>query len=276
MRFRAVIPDDLRHLMRYGGGAMRPGLHLISVDSRGNRYFAARFYLLSDGGVVDLQRPFIGGASGSGLPQYRATGVYEFNAACHPPKSRREVADGERDYIPLDDLAICGRCAQRVLIAVHDRSFESESLFWDFIRQRSALPDERVERDPLKLPNHNCDDFFEALIRKATSERDRRRAERRLVSTDESQISIRPKKPQVTYFIQGNDGGPIKIGKTGRDVSERLRDHQSGSPVRLEVVGVVHRDIEAELHKKFESIRLHGEWFRPEQSLIDEIRRLTK
>lgn len=64
------------------------------------------------------------------------------------------------------------------------------------------------------------------------------------------------------YFIQGVDGGPIKIG-VSIDVIARLRDLQTGSPVRLRLIGVRNGDqaTEADLHIRLSQHRLYGEWF---------------
>lgn len=69
------------------------------------------------------------------------------------------------------------------------------------------------------------------------------------------------------YFVQPEEGGPIKIGVTN-DIDRRLAGLQTGSPVRL----VLRHHIEAgtsgqayalerDLHGRFHSYRLHGEWF---------------
>lgn len=67
----------------------------------------------------------------------------------------------------------------------------------------------------------------------------------------------------VVYFIQGVDGGPIKIGRT-RNLKERLRSIQMSSPVRLRVLAAYRNpdeDAETKLHQRFRVHRLHGEWF---------------
>lgn len=66
------------------------------------------------------------------------------------------------------------------------------------------------------------------------------------------------------YFLQGNDGGPVKIGRSARDPRWRLDSIQTGYPFGdLRVVGLVlgHRDLERELHGRFDASRLRGEWF---------------
>jgi hypothetical protein len=71
------------------------------------------------------------------------------------------------------------------------------------------------------------------------------------------------------YFVQANEGGPIKIG-VAIDVRRRLSGLQNGSPMRLHVLGVVPGDrrLEVELHGRFAADRLHGEWFRETEALF--------
>ncbi|MGH3499336.1 MAG: GIY-YIG nuclease family protein [Nocardioidaceae bacterium] len=74
---------------------------------------------------------------------------------------------------------------------------------------------------------------------------------------------------RAVYFIQSVDGGPIKIG-VSRDPVARLASIQLMSPMRLRIIGVIPeggRRTEQQLHERFASGRLHGEWFRPSTSL---------
>lgn len=78
------------------------------------------------------------------------------------------------------------------------------------------------------------------------------------------------------YFVQAADDrdGLIKIGYASESVQKRLAALQTGSPMRLRLLGVivdVPPDVEKRLHRRFASAREHGEWFRP----TDDIRRLA-
>lgn len=80
--------------------------------------------------------------------------------------------------------------------------------------------------------------------------------------------------PGHVYFIQGEHGGPIKIGYTGgrsrlNPAAHRLSKLQQSSPVRLVVLGVwpARREQEGRLHAVFAADRLHGEWFTPSDEL---------
>lgn len=72
------------------------------------------------------------------------------------------------------------------------------------------------------------------------------------------------------YFVQSVDGGLIKIG-IASNVAARLSGMQTGSPVKLRVIGVIpdaRSTVEAELHERFATARRHGEWFEPTPELL--------
>jgi hypothetical protein len=71
------------------------------------------------------------------------------------------------------------------------------------------------------------------------------------------------------YFVQGEGGGPIKIG-SATNIQQRLRDLQIGSPVLLTLLHGVQGDYDLEyaLHERFANDRLHGEWFTPSPELL--------
>jgi hypothetical protein len=73
-----------------------------------------------------------------------------------------------------------------------------------------------------------------------------------------------------TYFIHGADA--IKIGKS-LNPRGRMAELQVGSGCELKLLLAVPYDRlpEASAHRKFKHLRLHGEWFRPEQDLLDFI-----
>jgi hypothetical protein len=80
----------------------------------------------------------------------------------------------------------------------------------------------------------------------------------------------KPRPENYTYFILGSEG--IKIGQSFSPRS-RLRDLQPGSatPLKLLLAVPYSRIPEPEAHKKFKHLRMMGEWFRPEQELLDFI-----
>lgn len=75
-----------------------------------------------------------------------------------------------------------------------------------------------------------------------------------------------------TYFVQAEQGGPIKIGYTAQPPEQRLANLQTGSPAVLRFVGLMRGNRERELHAKFDGDRLHLEWFKPSVALTTFIR----
>lgn len=81
------------------------------------------------------------------------------------------------------------------------------------------------------------------------------------------------KEKQYVYFIDG--GELLKIG-TAKNVSERLRNLQVGSPVKLRLIKKIDggRKEEKKIHKIFSDLKTHGEWFVKTPALLDYIERL--
>lgn len=77
--------------------------------------------------------------------------------------------------------------------------------------------------------------------------------------------------PDWTYFIQ-QGSGEIKIGRSVQPRA-RMRTLQSENGAKLTFLMAVpfSRITESAAHRKFSHLRLHGEWFRPEQDLLDFI-----
>ncbi len=78
-----------------------------------------------------------------------------------------------------------------------------------------------------------------------------------------------PTQPPFIYFIQEGCDGAIKIGRCRCDPLVRLRELQIGNPAPLDLLAVI-RDgsfTEDDLHKRFEHLRVRGEWFRPDVEL---------
>lgn len=76
--------------------------------------------------------------------------------------------------------------------------------------------------------------------------------------------------PRQVYFLGSDANELIKIG-SAFDIELRVEQLQMASPVRLRVLGYVHRGgepLERHLHRLFKQRRAHGEWFRVS---LDEI-----
>lgn len=76
----------------------------------------------------------------------------------------------------------------------------------------------------------------------------------------------------AVYFAQCGEEGPVKIGWTAGPVEARLRQLQVGSPEELRLLGTLHTEdaaeLERELHGRFASYRVRGEWYQAEGELL--------
>lgn len=75
------------------------------------------------------------------------------------------------------------------------------------------------------------------------------------------------------YFLQAGVVGPIKIGFSGQ-AAQRLRALQAMGPEPLTLLGWMPGVLDGEraLHRQFKRSRLHGEWFRPSDDVLEFIR----
>lgn len=79
------------------------------------------------------------------------------------------------------------------------------------------------------------------------------------------------------YLIQGEGGGPIKVGYA-KDPEKRLAVLQPGSPVKLQLVDFVlspERAFDLQIHAALPAEhRSHGEWFHPTERVLQVLDRL--
>ncbi|MEQ8969764.1 MAG: GIY-YIG nuclease family protein [Coleofasciculus sp. C1-SOL-03] len=82
------------------------------------------------------------------------------------------------------------------------------------------------------------------------------------------------------YFILNEDSNAIKIGRA-KDLTKRMNALQTSSPAKLRLIKSVQvegrkeaHELEKSLHKQFNEIRLAGEWFKAEPSLLGYINQL--
>lgn len=73
----------------------------------------------------------------------------------------------------------------------------------------------------------------------------------------------------MTVYCIRSECGAVKIG-VAKDVQRRLDNLQIGSPLGLEIVGVIPGDetLERELHERFAARRTRGEWFNDSDGAI--------
>jgi hypothetical protein len=79
------------------------------------------------------------------------------------------------------------------------------------------------------------------------------------------------------YFIREGRKGPIKIGYAANPQA-RIYNIQCGNPRALRFIGMVPgtRDDESEWHRRFDKLRIGGEWFRAAHDLTSAIDRLPR
>jgi hypothetical protein len=84
----------------------------------------------------------------------------------------------------------------------------------------------------------------------------------------------RAKPGSSIYFLQAENGGPVKIGRS-RFPEQRLAWFQTAHAERLVLRAVVAGEpsFERELHRRFADSRMLGEWFEPTLELEAEIQR---
>lgn len=72
------------------------------------------------------------------------------------------------------------------------------------------------------------------------------------------------------YFLHAPSVNLLKIGVSG-DPERRIGEVQWISPVDVELIGAMDggHDVEADLHRRFASVRHHGEWFHATPELIE-------
>lgn len=78
----------------------------------------------------------------------------------------------------------------------------------------------------------------------------------------------------MVYFIQQENGGPIKIGYTKNNIQGRLSVIQAHSPFNFKLIYSMEGTSKTEtaIHKEFESDRIKNEWFNPSPRLLEFIK----
>lgn len=85
----------------------------------------------------------------------------------------------------------------------------------------------------------------------------------RLIET-ESPAEHAARGPMVTYFIR--EAGVIKIGRSTNPL-KRLSALQVSTPAKLVLLGVCDEP-EADVQRRFQELRVHGEWFQATPELL--------
>jgi hypothetical protein len=133
------------------------------------------------------------------------------------------------------------------------------------------LEDGCVEQKPSGFLIVNFIEAQEASMSPAARQRDSRERRR-----DMMRQGIDPgARETVVYFIQSEDGGPVKIGHAD-DLAKRLSQLQTARADELVVLATVNGTLETEreMHRRFAHLRQKGEWFTPAEDLWSFIKGL--
>lgn len=112
------------------------------------------------------------------------------------------------------------------------------------------------------MPEHTLETFAEGQLKLAA-----------YFSIAPHAVRLRGMEPcSFVYFCQSENGGPIKIGVSDNPW-RRLAAIQLCNPEPLRFVGLVpgNRFDEHDLHERFDSAWVRGEWFRPVPELLEFI-----
>jgi hypothetical protein len=73
------------------------------------------------------------------------------------------------------------------------------------------------------------------------------------------------------YFVRNPNTGEVKIGRS-YNPEDRIKDIEREAGCKLEVMIVLDApDLEKELHARFTNQRTKGEWFKPDQEMLEFI-----
>lgn len=145
-----------------------------------------------------------------------------------------------------------------------------------------AMPHEVVERAFRELLDDGCVELRDTTVvipnfieaQETTKSPAARQKESRINRRDLIRAGLDPNQREtVIYFVQGEDGGPIKIGMAD-DLAKRLVGLGTGRPDKLVVLAAAPGTVATErrVHARFASIREKGEWFMATSELMEFVR----
>jgi len=104
-----------------------------------------------------------------------------------------------------------------------------------------------------------------------------RKAESRARAADLAAAGLEQPDRSIVYFVRSESGGPIKIG-VAVDVKSRVSNIQVGRPDRVLLIATEEggREKERELHRRFATARIDGEWFTATEELLRYIENLSR
>lgn len=134
-----------------------------------------------------------------------------------------------------------------------------------------------IERDSGKIPGHShWTQLAEFVNWESIGNSITKQGSGNPLNPARAPMDTKLNKSSWVYFIESEGSSLIKIGYS-ISPEKRLKELQTSSPEALELLGTIPggKAEEAELHKKFERHREHGEWFRKVPELATFIDRQT-
>jgi len=142
------------------------------------------------------------------------------------------------------------------------KSFDGDSRYWNiFINE--------VKKWAWGQGDQRWDGYWQKKNEEAKADALRKQAEEKWIK----EVTYRTRYPGFIYFVQGETGGPIKIGYA-KDVKKRINTLQTGYPDTLILLLAIPGNLndEQKIHEELAEFRLRGEWFKPDQSILDRIK----
>lgn len=98
---------------------------------------------------------------------------------------------------------------------------------------------------------------------------------RKITEIKVNEYAKKLKVNDFVYFIQGENGGSIRIGYT-INPAITLKSLENGYPDKLKILLVIPGDSSyaIKLQNKFEHLKLKGGWYKPDKEIFDEIKNL--
>jgi hypothetical protein len=134
------------------------------------------------------------------------------------------------------------------------------------------LENEMVVETPTALIVRNYIEAQEAVSTPASRQRYSREYRRDMIRR-----GLAPgQRDCAVYFVQSEDGGPIKIGRA-EDVAHRLLQLQTSRPDKLVLLAAAPATFEDErkIQDAFAQHRVKGEWFSPVPGLLDLVKSIS-
>lgn len=147
---------------------------------------------------------------------------------------------------------------------------------WDFV-SRMVIGDPKVAKG--RVFDRQSNNSGNALSLRQTNKRIETMSKAEVIDLARQHvITAKAIRKGYVYFVLAPEVGRVKIGYSEKPPYNRMIDLQVGSPVKLELIYSIPGGplLEKGIHAKFDSYRLHGEWFEYTDSLKDYICEIKK